>query len=382
MSLPQRAVPVRDRFYARSFALATTIVLGYALLKIVQPFLGPLVWSIFIAFLLYPLHVRLTAKLHQRSNLSAFLLTLLTLIVILGPLTALSAGFVAQVGDLLQYAQSTVADQTRRNVLDPANVPWAQSALAWLDSTFDVSVAQVQGWISQGARQLLQYFASLGGKVFLGAVGTVLGFVLMVFMLFFFVRDGELMLSAMRELIPMSSAPKEKLFDHLAAVTRAMVYGTGLTALIQGTLVAISFVIVGLPSPIVFGVIAALVALLPFGGTALVWVPAAFVLAGQERWGSMVFMILWGTLLVSLVDNVVRPMLVSGRANVGTLTVFIGVLGGIAAFGAIGLFLGPLVLTLIIALIQFMLEIRRAELTAPLAPAQDRRSGSAERPVE
>jgi predicted PurR-regulated permease PerM len=92
-----------------------------------------------------------------------------------------------------------------------------------------------------------------------------------------------------------------------------------------------------------------------------VWVPAALVLALQGRWGATIFMVIWGGLLVSLVDNVVRPMLVSGRAAVGTLTVFIGVLGGVAAFGAIGLFLGPVVLALIIALIRFALELRRGE---------------------
>jgi len=127
---------------------------------------------------------------------------------------------------------------------------------------------------------------------------------------------------------------------------------------------------VGLPSPIVFGVVAALVALLPFGGTALVWGPAALVLAIEGRWGATIFMLVWGAVLVSLVDNVVRPMLVSGRANVGTLTVFIGVLGGLAAFGAIGLFLGPVVLALIIALIRFRLEMRRAEVAAKVASAE------------
>jgi Predicted permease len=101
--------------------------------------------------------------------------------------------------------------------------------------------------------------------------------------------------------------------------------------------------------------------LLPVGGTAIVWAPAAIVLAAQGRWGAAIFMVLWGALLVGLVDNIVRPMLVSGRASVGTLTVFIGVLGGISAFGAIGLFLGPVVLALIIALIRFMLDLRRAE---------------------
>lgn len=361
MNEPLRAVPVRDRFYARSFALATAILLGYAFFRIVQPFLGPILWALFIAFLLHPLHERLTPRLKQRPQLSALLLTLLTLVIVLGPLTALSAAFAAQVGDLLQYAQTTVADQTRTSVFDLTNVPVVRDALGWLNETFDVNLAQVRGWLIEGSRAVLQSLASVGGRVFMGAVGTVVGFILMVFMLFFFIRDGAEMVATLRELIPMSRAYKERLFDHLAGVTRAMVYGAGLTALIQGALVGLAFLFVGLASPVVFGVIAALAALLPVGGSALIWAPALIVLAAQGRWGAAIFMLIWGTLLVSLVDNVVRPMLVSGRAAVGTLTVFIGVLGGLAAFGAIGLFLGPVVLALIIALVRFMLEIRRAE---------------------
>lgn len=359
-SLP-RAVQPRDRFYARTFALATALALGVALYRIVEPFLAPLLWAVFIAFLLHPMHKRLTRQLRNRPQLSALLLTCATLVILIGPLTGLSAAFAAQVGELLKYVQGTVADQAKANVLTLENVPWLSGILAWLEGTFDVSATQVRGWIVEGARQTLQYLGAVSGKVFLGAVGTVVGFVMMIFMLFFFVRDGEEMLGTARELIPMSSSYKARLFDHLAAVTRAMVYGTCLTALIQGALVGIAFAIVGLPSPVVFAVLAVLLSLLPVGGTALVWAPAAIVLGTQERWAAMIFMIIWGALLVSLVDNVVRPMLVSGRAKVGTLTVFIGVLGGITAFGAIGLFLGPIVLALIIALIRFMLDIRRAE---------------------
>ena len=197
---------VRDRFYARSFALATAAVLSYALFQIIRPFLGPLLWALFIAFLLHPLHVRLVTRYKRRPQTSALLLTLLTLVVVLGPLTALSAAFAAQVGDLLQYAQTTVADQTRANVFDVTNVPWVRDAIGWLDRTFGVNLAQVRGWAIEASRSVLQSLASLGGKVFLGAVGTVVGFVLMVFMLFFFIRDGEEMLDAARELIPMPKA--------------------------------------------------------------------------------------------------------------------------------------------------------------------------------
>jgi predicted PurR-regulated permease PerM len=359
MNTLPRAVPPRDRFYARSFALVTALALGLAFYRIVEPFLGPLVWAIFLAFLLNPLHRRLSRLLHNRPQASAFALTLLTLVVSVGPLTAMSAAFANQVGELIHYAQATVAD--RSNVLDLTKVPWIQSGLVWLDDTFGVNTAQVRGWIVQGTQDALQWLASFGGKIFVGAVGTVFGFILMLFILFFFIRDGEEMLRTFRDLIPMSRIYKQQLFDHIGSVTRAMVVGTGVTALIQGALVGIAFVIVGLPSPLVFSVIAAIVSLLPFGGTALVWVPASIALAGQGRWGATIFMVIWGAALVSVVDNVVRPLLVSRGAKVGTLTVFIGVLGGISAFGAIGLFLGPVILALIIALISLMLQLRRAE---------------------
>ena len=137
-------MPVRDRFYARTFALVTALLLGIALFKIVQPFVGPLLWAMFIAFLLNPLHVWLTRRLKGRPT-SAALLTVLTLIVLLGPLAALSAAFAAQVGDLLQTVQSTVADQTRNNVFDLTKVPWSRDALAWLDTTFGINIAQVRG---------------------------------------------------------------------------------------------------------------------------------------------------------------------------------------------------------------------------------------------
>jgi predicted PurR-regulated permease PerM len=158
----------------------------------------------------------------------------------------------------------------------------------------------------------------------------------------------------------MPAADKARLFSHLAAVTRAIVYGTGVTALVQGALVAIGFAVTGLPSPIVFGVLATLFALVPMAGTPIVWAPAVIVLALQGRWYAATFMLIWGGFVVTI-DNVLRPMLVSGRAQVSALTVFIGVLGGVAAFGPIGIFLGPLVLALAIALIDFALEGRQAD---------------------
>lgn len=347
-------------FYARTFALLTIFFLGFLLYQILLPFFAPLAWALFIAFLTHPAHGWLVAKLGGRASVSAALLTLATLLILIGPLTALGAAFAAQVADLLRFAQQMANDRGSSGFSDLTTIPVLGTLFAWLHEFFGVSLEQIQGWVTEGARTMLQFLASLGGKIFLGAVGTAIGFVLTMFILFFAIRDGGLVLTTLRKLIPMSTASKARLFDHLSSVARAVVFGSGVTALVQGTLVGVGFAIVGLPSPIVFGVLAALFALVPLAGTPVVWAPAALVLAVQQRWGAAIFLLAWGT-MVTLMDNFLRPYLVSGRADVGTLTVFIGVVGGVSAFGAIGFLLGPLILALVIALIRFALEVRQVE---------------------
>jgi predicted PurR-regulated permease PerM len=344
-----------DHFYSRVFAVTATAVLGIALYKIVLPFIGPLMWALFIAFLLHPLHVRISRQLRDRQNLSAAILTFATFVMLVGPLAALSAAFVSQAIELVQWVQETFGKQSHQPL---ANLPIIGPIVQWLRESFGIRTNQLQGWIAQGAQTLPALLAGLGGRIFLGAINTVLAFVIMLFVLFFCVRDGAKLFAMMRDLVPMTPLRREQLMDHLAAVTRAVVFGTGMTALIQGTLVGIAFLLTGLNSPLVFGVLAALLALLPIGGTALVWLPALIFLVIEEHWGLAIVMLAFG-LLSSTIDNILRPLLISGRAEVSTLTIFIGVLGGVTAFGPIGLFLGPVLLALIIALLRFALEVRR-----------------------
>jgi predicted PurR-regulated permease PerM len=352
-----------ELFYARTVALLTLALLGFLLYQILLPFFAPIAWALFIAFLIHPLHAWAVGKLPRHANVSAAVLTFATLLILIGPLAALATAFVAQVADLLQAAQRLASDHGGGGFADITHAPVLSTVLGWLQQTFGVSPAQVQGWLVEGARSVLQFLASLGGQIFLGAVGRVIGFAIMMFILFFAIRDGEQLVVALRTLTPMSETLKARLFNYLGAVARAVFFGTGITALAQGALVAIGFGILDLPSPIVFGVLAALFALIPMAGTPIVWVPAVLVLAAQHRWGGALFLLVWGGVVV-LIDNVLRPYLVAGRADVGALTVFIGVLGGVSAFGAVGLFLGPLIVALVITLVRFLLDVRESEIAA------------------
>ena len=346
-------------FYTRAFALIALLLIGYLLYLVLAPFFAPITWALFIALLLHPLHRRLTRRLRGRAAASAALLTLLTFLVVIGPLAGLGAAFASQVAELARQAQAYAVEHKPADLTDLAALPLVGPGFAWLQDNAGVSFAQLQAWAVEAAQTVLKALGSLGRAAFLGALGTVVGFALMMFILFFAIRDGNAIADTARALLPASEADKARLFGHLAAVTRALVYGTGVTALVQGALIGIGFAVVGLPSPIVFGVLAALGALIPLLGTPVVWVPAVIVLAAQGRWGAALFLAIWGGFVVTI-DNFLRPWLVAGRAQIGALTVFIGVLGGVQAFGPVGVLLGPLVLALAIALVRFALETRAA----------------------
>lgn len=353
------ALPPGEVFYARTFALVTLFVLGLLSYRILLPVSAALAWAAFIAFLLHPLHVRLTRLLRGRRNLSAGLLTLLAILIVLGPITGLAAAFVVQAEDALQLAQRFAAEQMGAKGAAATGSGWLESLLARLQHSLGVAPAQVEEWVTDGARSSLRVLAAMGGKIFVGALGTALSFTISMFVVFFLVRDGAEMLKIVRGLIPMARPDKRHLFDHLSSVVHAVIYGTGLTALIQGAMLGVGFAVLGLPAPVVVGVLGALLALLPLVGTPVIWVPAVIVLALQGRWVAALILLVWG-LVVSTVDNVLRPVLVSGRgARIGTLTVFIGVIGGVSAFGAVGLFLGPVVLSMVMALARFTLDLRQ-----------------------
>jgi predicted PurR-regulated permease PerM len=349
-------MPTPSCFYPRVFALAVAAILAYALVLIFAPFALPMAWAAFLAFLLYPLNIRLRRRFRGKE-MAAGLLTALTPLVILLPLSALSIDFVSQISTLLQKLQKSATELDIKSFSDLQQFPWIARINSWLESNTGISAEQIQSWLISGTREVLKRAASMGGGFFLGALGSLLAFAITLFLLFFFLRDGDLMLARGRRLIPLTEERKERLFRQLGGVTRAIVVGTSVTAILQGVLIGIGFTIASLPSPVVFGVLAALLSMLPVGGAAFVWGPAVIWLFFDGRWGFGVFMLVWGILLGGL-DNILRPMLISGRARISALAVFIGVLGGIPAFGAIGVIAGPVVLSLVLALIEFAEESR------------------------
>ena len=353
------------RFYVRVGALLLLALLGYLVLRIVEPIWQPLTWAALLGGLLAPWNLRLSRRLGHRPRLASACTTALAVLLFLVPLGIIAGAVTAQAAQLLRRLEGRGLPGGSYPTLDLSSTPWLQQALAWLDETAGISAAQLQGWIVEGARHVLERLVSSGGSFVLGAVGTVVSFLLMLFVLFFALRDGPELAVKVVRMLPIEEHRRSRLWQHLQDVTRAVFMGIGLTALIQGFLVGLGFWIAGLPSPLVFGVLAALFALVPVVGTAIIWGPGVIWLLSQGELGHAIFLAAWGAIVVGMVDNFLRPMLISGQVQVPTLAVFVGVMGGLSAFGFIGLFLGPIVLGLLVALFRYESEDLDATRAAP-----------------
>jgi predicted PurR-regulated permease PerM len=337
-------------FYRRTFVVATLVILGWVLSSILQPLWSTLGWAAVLAFLLNPLHERLTARFKGRASLSAGILTGLTPFFVMAPLAFLGVVFARQVGNILNaMSKSTL---TYPDLLQRLNtIPIIGRAVQWMRENAPISADQVQGWIMDGTQSVLKSAASMSGSLALGIMGSLVGFLMMLFLLFFLLRDGRVMLKRLIGFIPMEPRPRSQLMAYLGDVIRAVVFGSVATALIQGTFVGIGFALVGLPSPVVFGVLATIASFLPVG-SAIVLVPAVLYLLFAEHWGAGIFLAIWGT-GVGVMDNFLRPYLTAKQAEVSTLAVFVGAIGGASAFGILGLVIGPVLLGFIAALLQF-----------------------------
>jgi predicted PurR-regulated permease PerM len=349
---PQTAA-LQKAFFARVGVLLLMAALLYLVWRIVEPLWQPLLWAVLFGSLLAPLNASLAARLGGKPRLASAITTTGVVLLILLPIFAIGGAVASQASQLLGRIDTSSLHTTDLHL---TRIPLLARPLEWLESTAGVSLPQIEAWVVTGAKRLLELVAGSGGTVFLGAIGTLVSFMLALFVLFFVLRDGPRFANAVVRMLPIEPSLRSKLWRHLIDVTRAVFMGIGVTALVQGILLGVGFGIAGLPSPLVFGVLGVLFALVPVVGTAIMWIPAAIWLLIQGEPGYALFMAGWGVVVVGGVDNFLRPMLISGRVEVPTLAVFIGVMGGLSAFGFIGLFLGPIVLGLLVALFRFTTE--------------------------
>ncbi len=325
---------------------------------VLGPFLVPAAWAGILAYVSWPGYRWLVARLPNRPNLTATLMTLVMAALLILPmlwlLIVLEGEFVAAYHAVtLQLAKGPVQvpDIVRRI---PGIGDWLQTYLQAQLADPAQFEAQLRAWLGEGREALFKVVGGVGRNA--------LKFGLAILTLFFFYRDGVAVVGQARQV--MYNFIGERVhgyLDAIGATTKAVVYGIVLTALAQGAIAGLGYWGAGVDAPVVLGAVTALIAFIPFGAP-LVWVSlsAWLVFTGHALEGIGLF--LWGALVVSWVDNLIRPLVISGVTRIPFLLVMFGVLGGLAAFGLIGLFVGPVILAVLMAVWREWLEEHNDEL--------------------
>lgn len=341
--------------YAVSFFVVLLIAVSVLSFVVLQPFLSAIAWAIVLAVAVRPLWTRVERRFPKRRSLAAATTSLVVALVVLLPAGLLGAALAAQAAQAASRFVIYVRSQDVSKVSDLGTLPVVGRALEWLQANAGLTPASVRQHAAELAARVSALVASKGGGIVVGFFGAVGTFLLAMFLLFFFLRDGEAMAEALSALLPLSAGERRRTMRRLGAMLESIFKGSLLTALIQGALGGLGWELAGLPSPFLAGAAMAVLSLLPIGGTAFVWLPGAAALALQGRTGAAIFLFLWGVAAVGMVDNFLKPLLIKGGGELNTLVVFLGVFGGLTAFGLLGVFIGPIVL----ATAQTLLDVLR-----------------------
>lgn len=327
--------------------LALLLVVSLAFGWILFPFYGAVFWAIILAIIFAPVQRRLYSRFGHRRNLAALATLTICLLVAVLPVILITGVLVQEGSALYGRIESGEIDigsfvSTTKDLL-PSSVQAQLQRFGFDDWE------QMRERLSSGALQGSQYLATKAFSFGQGTFQFVLSFFLMLYLLFFLIRDGRDLVARIRRAVPLSDNQKRRLFSKFTRVVRATVKGNIVVAVTQGALGGIIFAILGIPSAVLWGVLMAFLSLLPAVGAGLIWTPVAiyFLMKGLIMQG--VILILYGVLVIGLVDNILRPILVGKDTKMPDYVVLISTLGGLSLFGLNGFVIGPLIAALFIS---------------------------------
>ncbi|MGH9957369.1 MAG: AI-2E family transporter [Pyrinomonadaceae bacterium] len=336
--------------------IAVTAIALYLCWLMVKPFVGVLGWASVLVIVFYPIHRRLTTRL-KRESLSALISCLLVILTILVPVVLVTIAVFRELSGAMQNLQGAIA-----YMLDP-NSPITGPILRRVGQYVDIEQIRSQEYLVE---QLKGRSGVIAGRTlgFLGGLaGVVVQMFFVIFTMYYMFRDGDRIFAAVRDALPLDQEQATAIMARTRDVIGASVYGVFAIAIIQGTLGGLAFWVLGLPSAIVWGVAMVFLSMIPMLGAFLVWVPAAIYLAVTGHTLKAILLVLWGTLVIGMIDNFLRPKLVGSRTKLHELLIFFAVLGGLQVFGVLGIVLGPVMLAITMALIDVFRAVDRSART-------------------
>lgn len=337
-----RSAPTSKRH--RPFLLLIFFFSLYLAFLILNPFLHILIFSIVLASLFHPLHLYLERVTRGRKNLAATMVVLVVTFVIAIPMFFLASALVAQGVDSVNRINDWIRAGNFQHLIEDPKVlsyyHWAQEHLDFLD----LQQLDIPGSLLQISKNLGQFIISKGASLLGNAATLLTNFFIMMFIVFYLVRDGADMVEGMRYYSPLQKDQEDKILHSARMVSRSVLMGSFLTALCQGVVGGVGLALVGIPG-LFWGTVMGFASLIPVVGTALIWGPAAVYLALLGKWGSFFFLIVWSLLLVGSIDNFLRPFLMQGESKLSPFFIFLSILGGVQYFGLAGILYGPLILS-------------------------------------
>jgi predicted PurR-regulated permease PerM len=322
---------------------AATIVCLYLCYRLAQPFMPALVWAVTGAVVTHGF-VQWLGRWIKSSNWRAAAAVTVVVIVLFTPAVGLVYYAAIQIGESLQHLDpNQVLAQWQAAIGDNPRL-----ASAWQRVSQHFDVASTAGQLTERAREFVTAFIS-------GSLYSLVQAIIAVFVLFFLYRDEGHVLTSVRRMSPLTDRETDRLLKRLGDTVHATIFGTVVVAIIQGTLGGLIFWWLGLPAPVLWGTVMAMLAMIPYLGAFVVWAPAALFLFASGDWGKALVLVGWGTVVVGLIDNLIYPMLVGSRLRQHTVITFLAIVGGIALFGASGIVLGPVIASLTF----FLLEVWR-----------------------
>jgi predicted PurR-regulated permease PerM len=332
----------REECLSQPLFYALVFFAGYLTYLVLSPFLVPLAWAAVFAMMFHRLQVELAPRIGP--NRAALVTTVLAAILIVAPGVMLLSVLAREAPQVVGYIQQTslsAPGQLERiwelaRARSPIGLPEDPTLL-----------------LREGVQRALTFLAPRAGAILADAFATLGSLLVMLFVLFFMLRDGRVLARHLRSLLPLPEEDSDRLMRDTRDLVVASVGAGLLVALAQGTIGGVAFWLLRISAPVFWGVVIGFCSLIPVVGAAIVWVPTALVLLLSGEIARGVILVLVGVLGISMADNILRPVLLSGRTSVNGLVIFLGLLGGVAAFGFIGLVLGPIILVSTGSLLRF-----------------------------
>jgi predicted PurR-regulated permease PerM len=351
----------RERI-AYIFFFGFLALMGYELYLLLSPFLVPIAWAMLLAFIVHPALLHLLRFIRNRTA-AALLITALLALVIAVPTVWLTSKLASEATrvSLRQFVQQGGIAQAGSQALHSGTVTSIEN---WLENQ-GLRIEDIRHWMNKGTAYMGDYLTANVTTLARNLVSFVIDLVIMLFSFFYLLRDGEDYFEFVRSLTPLAEEDKAMVFETLRSMLSSTVRGLLLTALLEGILLSLGYLVTGVPNWPLLGVASGAAGLLPIGGTAFIWVPAVIYLWFTAGWGWAVALLVWSTIVVGVIDNLLKPITIGQGSGLPAVALFFGITGGLEVYGPLGLFAGPAVIAVFAALIRVY---RRSYAARPPEP--------------